>query len=276
MIRPLAGPDVPAAATVANAALAYMGTSGEEWQARQEQRVAHFLRHDPGGAWVAEEDGELVGIALAIVREGVWGLSLLAVRPDRQAQGLGRALLDTTLLGSEDAPGIILSATDPKAMRRYARAGFDVLPAVAAAGIVTERPRSHATEVDVARAAPVAERAGRRVRGAAYARSDLELFAARGSRFFVAGDDEGFAVANDTSVPLLAAASEQVAIELLRACLASAPRGGTFEVEFLTAGQDWAVRVALDAGLALSPFGPVFVRGVLGPLRPWIPSGAFL
>jgi GNAT superfamily N-acetyltransferase len=276
MIRPLAAPDVPAAATLANDALAYMGDTGEDRQARQEQRVAHFLRHDPAGAWVAEEDGELAGVALAILREGVWGLSLLAVHPDRQARGIGRALLDAALAGSEDAPGIILSATDPKAMRRYARAGFDVLPALAAAGMVMEPPRSHATEVDADRAAPVAERAGRRVRGAPYVRSDLELFAARGARFFVGGDDEGFAVCTGGSVPVLAAATEAVAADLLRACLACAPRGGTFEIEFLTAGQDWAVRVALDAGLALSPFGPVFVRGVLGPLRPWIPSGAFL
>ena len=42
--------------------------------------------HRPGGAWVAERDGEVVGGALAIVREGVWGLSLLVVRPGRAVE----------------------------------------------------------------------------------------------------------------------------------------------------------------------------------------------
>jgi hypothetical protein len=36
------------------------------------------------------------------------------------------------------------------------------------------------------------------------------------------------------------------------------------------------VRTCLDAGLALSPDGPIFTGGRLGPLRPYIPSGAYL
>src|SRR5215207_4302631 len=56
-------------------------------------RVGRCLATDPGGAWVAEQGGEVVGCALAIVREGVWGLSLLIVRPDAQSSGVGRELL---------------------------------------------------------------------------------------------------------------------------------------------------------------------------------------
>ena len=58
--------------------------------------------------------------------------------------------------------------------------------------------------------------------------------------------------------------------------LAAVPPGGTAHVDFLTAGQDWAIRACLDAGLALSPDGPFFTGGELGPLRPYIPSGAYL
>jgi len=47
-------------------------------------------------------------------------------------------------------------------------------------------------------------------------------------------------------------------------------------VDFITAGQDWAIPVILDAGLALSPDGPVFAGGRLGPMAPYIPSGAYL
>ena len=63
---------------------------------------------------------------------------------------------------------------------------------------------------------------------------------------------------------------------MLRAALAAAPRGATVSVDFLTAGQDWAIRACLRAGLALSPDGPVFTGGALGPLRPYVPSGPWL
>ncbi len=88
-------------------------------------RIAHLQRTDPGGAWVAEDGGEIVGVALALVREGVWGLSLFGVRPELQGRGTGRKLLDATLRYAEGCRGaIILSTPDPRAMRRYARAGF--------------------------------------------------------------------------------------------------------------------------------------------------------
>jgi hypothetical protein len=77
-------------------------------------------------------------------------------------------------------------------------------------------------------------------------------------------------------VALLAATSDEAARDLAWSCLADGPRGGTVEMEFLTAGNDWAVDVGLAAGLALTPEGPVFVRGQLGTLRPFIPSGAYL
>jgi hypothetical protein len=34
--------------------------------------------------------------------------------------------------------------------------------------------------------------------------------------------------------------------------------------------------VCLDARLSLSPDGPMFAGGALGPLAPYIPSGAYL
>jgi hypothetical protein len=34
--------------------------------------------------------------------------------------------------------------------------------------------------------------------------------------------------------------------------------------------------VCLEAGLMLSPDGPMFAGGALGPLAPYIPSGAYL
>jgi len=118
-------------------------------------------------------------------------------------------------------------------------------------------------------------RRGRAVRGAPYAGRDLEFLTARGMRLFVLGD-AGFAVHREGSCVLLAAPDASTAADLLWTCLAAAPPGGTCTLEFLTAGQDWAVAVALEAGLALSPDAPVFTRGDVGPLRPWLPSGVFL
>jgi GNAT superfamily N-acetyltransferase len=60
-------------------------------------RINHLIDTDPSGAWVAEDDGRVVGAALALVREGLWGLSLLVVDPARQSEGIGRALLARSL-----------------------------------------------------------------------------------------------------------------------------------------------------------------------------------
>jgi len=282
-IRPLTPDDVAEAELVAFHALSPMMPDHvvhpEDRAARGRLRVAHLIELDPAGAWGAEDgEGRLVGMILALVREGLWGLSLFAVDAAHQAQGVGRALLDAALTYAEGTRGqIILSSTDPRAMRRYARAGFELRPAVAAAGIVdrTALPPPHpeirdATGDDLAATEPVS----RAVRGATHA-PDIPNAIARGDTLLVLAD-RGFVLHRDGGVRLLAATDEEAATALLWAALAAAPPGTSVDVDFLTAGQDWAVRVCLDAGLALSPDGPLFVRGEVGPLRPYIPSGAYL
>jgi hypothetical protein len=86
----------------------------------------------------------------------------------------------------------------------------------------------------------------------------------------------GFAIHEEGTVRVLAALDEGTAATLMRACFAQAPRGATVQVDLLTAGQDWAIRTCLEAGLALSPGGAVFVRGDVGPMRPYVPTGAWL
>jgi hypothetical protein len=77
-------------------------------------------------------------------------------------------------------------------------------------------------------------------------------------------------------VPLLAARDDEAARDLLWSALAAVQPGATAQVDFLTAEQGWAIDIVLRAGLALSPDGPVFVRGDVGPMRPYVPSGAYL
>ena len=81
-------------------------------------RIRHVALTDPGGAWVAEADGAIAGAVLALMREGLWGLSLLVVHPAAQSRGTGRALLELALGYGAGARGqVILSSDDPRALR---------------------------------------------------------------------------------------------------------------------------------------------------------------
>ena len=277
--------DVPDADKTAWAALheqippEFAQTADESVRAERGRfRIGHLQRTDPDGAWVAEQDGEIVGIALALVREGVWGLSLFGVRPGLQGRGTGRKLLDATLRYAEGCRGaIILSTPDPRAMRRYALAGFELRPCVTLAGIVDRdaipaglrsRPGSSAEDRELCDAI------SRHVRGAAHG-PDIAALEGVGCSLLV-HDGGGWAAVRDGSPALIAARDDAIATDLLWSALATAGPGETVHVDFITAGHDWAVQACLAARLALSPDGPLFVRGEVGPLAPYLPSGAYL
>ena len=84
----------------------------------------------------------------------------------------------------------------------------------------------------------------------------------------------GFAVHSYGTPVLLAATRPAIAADLLRACLAAGP--AKLGVYYVTHAQPWAIDVILDAGLSIEPHGPVFVRGDVGPMTPYLPSPAFL
>src|SRR4051812_48187252 len=88
-------------------------------------RTRHFLSTDPGGCWVAEDDGGLVGFVTSYTRELMWILATYVVRPDAQGQGIGKALLAAALHHGRGCLRAMLgSSGDPKAARRYRQAGF--------------------------------------------------------------------------------------------------------------------------------------------------------
>ncbi len=87
--------------------------------------------------------------------------------------------------------------------------------------------------------------------------------------------DQGYAVARDERVVTLGARHEESASLVLRAMLAEAPAGETIEINWLTSAQQWAIRVVVEAGIELQPYGPVMVRGMDGPPNPYIPSGGY-
>src|SRR5919206_3220696 len=76
------------------------------------RRIRHLAATDPGGAWVATDGDEVIGAALALVREGLWGLSLLVVRPGRQSGGAGRALLHAALEHADGTRGGLILASE--------------------------------------------------------------------------------------------------------------------------------------------------------------------
>lgn len=284
VIRPLEPADVEEADAVAWASLRvgipdeHLPADEEARRRRGRLRIAHLQATDPGGAWVAQAGGEIRGVALALVREGVWGLSLFAVAPGHQGRRIGTRLLEPALAYADGAHGaLILSSVDPRAMRRYARAGFALRPCVCAAGIadrgaipagLKSRPGDPLADRDICDAA------SRAVRGAAHGADVAKMVEGGGQLLVLEG--RGFAVHGDGRVWLLAAWDEDAARDLLWSCLAAARPGTSASIEFITAGQDWAIEVALEANLALSPDGPLFVRGEVGPLAPYLPSGAYL
>jgi GNAT superfamily N-acetyltransferase len=278
-IRPMRDGDVVDADRVCVDVL-YMTFAGEEEAvraARQHARIRHLLDTDPGGSWVAERDGRVEGVALALIREGVWGFSLFGVAAALQGRGVGRELFARCWEYGAGARGhLVLSTTNPQAMGIYARTGLPIRPCVAAAGIPD---LSRAPDVDdVVEAGeaglPLADAIGRELRGAGHGR-DIPVPMAHGARLLVY-EDRAFAVARASNLIMLGARDEPAAQHVLWAVFATAGPGATVNVDFLTAGQDWALPVCLDARLALSPDGPMFAGGTLGPLAPYIPSGAYL
>ncbi len=59
------------------------------------------LAEDPGGLWVAEAGGAVVGFGFSWVRQRFWFLAQLFTEPGAQAKGVGQALLSKTLEHAE-------------------------------------------------------------------------------------------------------------------------------------------------------------------------------
>jgi GNAT superfamily N-acetyltransferase len=240
-------------------------------------RLRRILATDPGGCWIAERGGEIVGCSLAIIREGVWGLSLLVVAPSAQSGGVGRELLRLASEYGSGARGrVILSSRDPRAVRAYARLGLDLHPSISAVGVPAGVRDGAAVRPGGPDDLRLTDAIDLVVRGAAHGEDLLAMVEAEQDLLVL--PDRGYAVVRDGVVRLLAAFDEAGARELLRALLARAGRAGHLAlVEWITSAQGWAVDVCIEAGLTLETgAGAVFLGGEVGPFRPYLPSGAYL
>ncbi|GAA1121333.1 MULTISPECIES: GNAT family N-acetyltransferase [Streptomyces violaceusniger group] len=276
--------EVVAAAFGDSAALAGKDGWPPGYVAEVHERHRHLARTDPGGCWLAlDEAGMPLGVTLSARREGTWGLSMFAVLPRAQRQGVGRELLAAALLyGRGCLRGIICGSEDPRAASTYRRAGFALHPAMRLRGTVgpetKERlsPPDGAVHEGVARHRDLLDSVDRRTRGGAHG-ADHELLLTQ-RRLLVVDDLAGSGycyVGEDGKVEMLAATSRRLAKRLLTAALLCLPEGAEARVPGLTAEQQWAVDVGIEAGLELSTSGYVCLRGMPPPM-PYIPSGTFL
>jgi GNAT superfamily N-acetyltransferase len=270
--------EAPDVAQVADlSAAAFSREIGDELTMRRwHGRVAYAMTTDPRGAFVAELDGHLIGVAQAIVRERLWCLSLFAVQPGIQSAGAGRALLEHAMAYGRTADaGLIVSSNDSRALRLYAGSGFALQPTFQAEGTVDRRtlPRagSEVREDDGGDLESL-EALARQIRGAPYT-SELRYALGRDARLLRLAD-RGFAVVlPERSVWLLVARDEEAATALLWNGLALAE--GDASVRWITGAQQWAIDVLVQARLRLAAYGALCVRGTPGPLRPFLPSPPF-
>lgn len=255
------------------------GRTADVLEPEQVERLVRGLRRfpetDPDGCWVATEGEALLGFSAAVRRGSLWGLALLFVRPEAQSKRVGHQLIDLALRTAEGAEvGMIMSSEDPRAIRRYAFAGFGLHPAVKATGSVDRaalpgglRVRDGSwDDLDLVDAVDLGLRGSSRA-------PDVAFCLEQGDRLIVidAGGEPGFAVHRGAGPSMLGASSAVAAGELLWAVLAEADR----EVQTYgwTSAQGWALEVALAARLRIAPTGPLFVRGLDQPPGPWLPNG---
>src|SRR5215217_7218931 len=77
------------------------------------RRTLHFLRTDPGGCWVAEDDTGIVGMVTSYRRETLWCLATYAVLPSHQGRGIGKPLLAVALdHGRGSLRGMLSASSD--------------------------------------------------------------------------------------------------------------------------------------------------------------------
>jgi GNAT superfamily N-acetyltransferase len=244
---------------------------GVHWVAR----VRHLLATDPGGSWVAERDGELLGVVVSFVRDTMWLLASYAVVPGAQGLGLGRALLAPALEhGRGCLRGMLNASSDPKALRRYHAAGFRLHPHMFLRGspdrsripVVEKVREGGAGDIDLMNSVD------RQTRGAAHG-PDHELLLSQ-FRLVVSetASAQGYAYV-DRGVALLAATDRRTATRLMWEGIATSE--SEVMIGHITPENSWAVDVGMDARLELHQEGYLAVRNMRPP-KPYLAHGALM
>lgn len=125
------------------------------------------------------------------------------------------------------------------------------------------------TVADVELAASV----DRAIRGGAHG-PDVDHLLGRGATLLVV-DGRGYALAGDSGPQIVAALDAAAGAELLRACLHHCADGADVVIPRIGAGQQWALHVALEAGLTIVPGGGLAIRDSAVPSAAYLPDNVF-
>ncbi|CAM3291223.1 GNAT family N-acetyltransferase [Nocardioides dubius] len=257
--------DVPALPDDANSAL---------WV----DRTRFVLGTDPGGCWVAETPTGVVGFATSTVRELTWLLHTYVVHPEVQGHGIGRALLDAAASHGSGCLRAMLSASaDPAAVRRYLLAGFELHPQMTLTGVVRRDAIPVITKVREGTPGDreLMDSLDRRRRDAAHGVDHEWLLAHHPLLVSDTTTGAGYAYLHPAGgVSLLAADNRRTAERLLWAALAAGAPGVSISQDHLTGANQWALRIATEAGLAVHTSGYLAVRGMRPPV-PYVHHGTF-
>lgn len=289
LIRPMQLGDVPEAEALS--ADSFLAVDEETWTSRLPSperrsparasawiaRTCHFLTTDPGGCWVAATGDRMVGFVVSFRRELGWFLSSYAVRPALRGSGIGRPLLDAALGHSVGClRGMVSAFDDPRAFRRYHAAGFTMHPQLAFTGVLSRASLPVASGVREGTPADfeLMDSVDRRCRDAAHGVDHPVLASLFRLLVLDRTTGSGYCYVDPSGAPaLLAATNRRTAARLLWDALASAD--GPVTVTHVTAVNEWAVSVCLEAGLAPYTSGYLGVRGMKPPM-PYIHNGSFL
>lgn len=243
------------------------------------RKTRHFLTTDPGGCWIAERAGELIGVATSLRRESMWILASFAVRPDRQGEGIGRQLLEAAGQHSRGALRAMLNASpDAGALRRYHSAGFTLLPHLRCRGTVAREVLPVVRHVRPGDESDfdLLDSIDRRVRGAAHG-ADHHHLATEG-RLIVTDRPAGSGyawVAPDGEPILLAATNRAAARSVLWEALAGSDPESPVSVGHVSGANQWVLDVAMAARMEVSTPGFLALRGMTEP-HPYLPHGTVL
>ena len=100
-------------------------TFAEGWQGETIFELAGSYQHDPDGCFIAEIDGDPVGMCFGVAYDTFGFLGGLIVLPEVRGQGIGRGLLEhtTAYLEGNGLKSVFLDGV-PRAVSMYERCGF--------------------------------------------------------------------------------------------------------------------------------------------------------
>jgi GNAT superfamily N-acetyltransferase len=221
------------------------------------------LRDDPGGLWIAEQDGRMVGSAFSWCCERLWFLAELFIAPELQGRGIGQGLLSRALAHADkcnaDVKALIALAFNTTSQALYIRHGFFPQMPIYLFGAKRETLRAGAAPLDsvplTAEHLPALAEIDRRVLGAArdkhhrFLMSDATM---TGVLLRDGGKVAGYAYVNTAGHigPLAVAAPEMMTAAVGRALEHAAARSPQISC-FIPGDNHAALSAAVGCGLRI-------------------------